>query len=43
MWRCEEVYGKSGRVYGVSVEKYVGVWGEVRRNVGKGKGRCGGV
>ena len=27
-------------MHGVSVGRYVGVWGEVRREVGKGKERC---
>ena len=36
-------------MYGVSVGKYVGAWGEVKKEVGKGMGvgegkrRCGGV
>ena len=27
-WGCEEVRGRYGRVYGVSVGKCVGLWGE---------------
>ena len=43
--KCIRMWGRCGKVYGVSVGKYVGAWGEVRKKVGKGmeegKRRCG--
>ena len=44
-WVCEEVRGRYGRVYGVSVGKGVGLWGRWGRGMeglGEGRKRYGG-
>ena len=42
MGRCKEVWGRYGKVYGVSVGKSIGVWGKVRGDLGEEVwGRCG--
>ena len=44
--KCVRMWGRCGKVHGVSEGKYVGAWEEVKKEVGKGMGegkrRCGG-